>query len=132
MTKPEDNHTFRRIIAEDAVRDTEWTIPAVLVVNRGPNPGFQFALHQAVTTAGRGPRSGIFLDDLTVSRHHAEFHLERGELQVVDIGSLNGTYVNGQPIDSAVLSNGDEIQMGKFRLELIARSARLADTDCHQ
>jgi pSer/pThr/pTyr-binding forkhead associated (FHA) protein len=83
------------------VREAEWTIPAVLVVNRGPNAGFRFPLHQAVTTAGRDPRSGIFLDDVTISRDHAEFRLERGELQVVDIGSLNGTYVNGQPTDVA-------------------------------
>ena len=60
---------------------------------------------------------------MTVSRCHAEFRLERGELQVVDIGSLNGTYVNGEPIDSAVLTNGDEIQMGKFRLVLLIQPA---------
>jgi len=123
VTQTEDNQTSRGIIAENAVREAEWTNPAVLVVNRGPNAGFRFPLHQAVTTAGRDPRSDIFLDDVTVSRHHAEFRLERGELQVVDIGSLNGTYVNGQPIDSAVLTNGDEIQMGKFRLELLTRPA---------
>ena len=60
---------------------------------------------------------------MTVSRCHAEFRLERGELQVVDIGSFNGTYVNGQPIDSAVLTNRDEIQMGKFRLVLLIQPA---------
>jgi FHA domain len=110
MTQTEDNQKFRGIIAEGAVRDAEWTFLAVLVVNRGPNAGFRFPLHQAVTTAGRDPRSGIFLDDVTVSRHHAEFRLERAELQVVDNGRLNGTYVNGQSIDSAVLTNGDVIQ----------------------
>jgi pSer/pThr/pTyr-binding forkhead associated (FHA) protein len=123
VTQTEDNPTFRKFIVEGATRDTEWTSPAVLVVNRGPNAGFRFPLHQAVTTAGRDPRSDIFLDDVTVSRHHAEFHLERGELQVVDIGSLNGTYVNRQPINSAVLTNGDEIQMGKFRLVLLIEPA---------
>jgi pSer/pThr/pTyr-binding forkhead associated (FHA) protein len=115
VTQTEGDRTFRETIAEGAV---EWTTPAMLVVNRGPNAGFRFPLHQAVTTAGRDPRSNIFLDDVTVSRRHAEFRLERGELQVVDIDSLNGTYVNGRPIDSAVLTNGDEIQMGKFRLGL--------------
>jgi pSer/pThr/pTyr-binding forkhead associated (FHA) protein len=121
VTQTEGDQTFRgEIIAEDAI---EWTTPAILVVNRGPDAGFRFPLHQAVTTAGRDPRSGIFLDDVTVSRRHAEFRLERGELQVVDIGSLNGTYVNGDPIDSAVLTNGDEIQMGKFRLVLLIRPA---------
>jgi pSer/pThr/pTyr-binding forkhead associated (FHA) protein len=76
MTQTEDNQTFRGIITEDAVREAEWTIPAVLVVNRGPNAGFRFPLHQAFTTAGRDPRSGIFLDDVTVSRRHAEFRLD--------------------------------------------------------
>jgi pSer/pThr/pTyr-binding forkhead associated (FHA) protein len=97
--------------------------PRRLVVNRGPNAGFGFPLHRTVTTVGRDPRSDIFLDDVTVSRHHAEFRLNRDELQVVDIGSLNGIYVNRQPIDSAVLSNGDQIQMGKFRLVLLIRPA---------
>ena len=123
MTQTEDNQTFRGIFAEGAVRDAEWTTPAVLVVNRGPNAGARFPLHQAVTTAGRDPRSDIFLDDVTVSRYHGEFRLERGELQVVDVGSLNGTYVNGQPVESAVLTYGDEIQMGKFRLVLLTRPA---------
>jgi pSer/pThr/pTyr-binding forkhead associated (FHA) protein len=58
---------------------------------------------------------------MTVSRRHAEFRLESGEFQVVDVDSLNGTYVNGHAIDSAVLTNGDEIQMGKFRLVLLTR-----------
>ena len=123
MTQTEDNPTFRKFIVDGAMRDTEWTSPAVLVVNRGPNAGFRFPLYQAVTTAGRDPLSDIFLDDVTVSRHHAEFRLEHSELQVVDIGSLNGTYVNRQPINSAVLTNGDEIQMGKFRLVLLIEPA---------
>jgi pSer/pThr/pTyr-binding forkhead associated (FHA) protein len=58
----------------------------------------------------------IFLDDVTVSRRHAEFRLQGGEFHLVDVASLNGTYVNREPIESIVLANGDEIQMGKFRL----------------
>jgi hypothetical protein len=123
VTQTDDDQTSREIIAEGAVPDVEWTASAVLVVKRGPNAGSRFPLHQAVTSAGRDPRSDIFLDEVTVSRCHAEFRLERGELQVVDIGSLNGTYVNGQPIDSAVLTNRDEIQMGKFRLVLLIQPA---------
>jgi pSer/pThr/pTyr-binding forkhead associated (FHA) protein len=118
-----DDQTFLEIIAEGAVRGVEWTTSAMLVVKRGPNTGFRFPLHRAVTSAGRDPRSDIFLDDVTVSRRHTEFRSERGELHVVDIGSLNGTYVNGEPIDSAVLTNGDEIQMGKFRLVLLVQPA---------
>jgi len=89
---------------------------ALLVVKRGPNAGSRFLLDQAVTSAGRHPDSDIFLDDVTVSRRHAEFRLETSEFNVVDVGSLNGTYVNREPVDSAVLANGDEVQIGKFRL----------------
>ena len=89
---------------------------ALLVVKRGPNAGSRFLLDQAITSAGRHPDSAIFLDDVTVSRRHAEFRLESDEFNVVDVGSLNGTYVNREPVDSAVLANGDEVQIGKFRL----------------
>ena len=89
---------------------------ALLVVKRGPNAGSRFLLDQPRTSAGRHPDSDIFLDDVTVSRRHAEFRLETAEFQVVDVGSLNGTYVNREPVDSAVLANGDEVQIGKFRL----------------
>ena len=123
MTRTDNDQKFREIIAEGAVPDVEWTASAALVVKRGPNAGFRFPLHQAVTSAGRDPRSDIFLDEVTVSRRHAEFRSERGELRVVDTGSLNGTYVNGQLIDSAILTSGDEIQMGKFRLVLLIQPA---------
>jgi pSer/pThr/pTyr-binding forkhead associated (FHA) protein len=99
----------------------------MLVVYRGPNAGTRFPLDQEITTAGRHRRSDLFLDDVTVSRHHAEFHWDSGELRIVDVGSLNGTYVNGQRIDSAVLTDGDEIQMAKFRLVSLVRPRR-ADT----
>ena len=89
---------------------------ALLVVKRGPNAGSRFLLDQDVTTAGRHPDSDIFLDDVTVSRRHAEFRRERGVFVVYDVGSLNGTYVNRQRIDVAGLSGGDEVQVGKFRL----------------
>ena len=89
---------------------------ALLVVKRGRNAGARFLLNRPVTTAGRLPGSDIFLDDITVSRRHAEFRRENGEFQVVDVGSLNGTYVNREPVDWAVLANGDEVQIGKFRL----------------
>ncbi|BBA88287.1 glycogen accumulation regulator GarA [Mycobacterium pseudoshottsii] len=89
---------------------------ALLVVKRGPNAGSRFLLDQPITSAGRHPDSDIFLDDVTVSRRHAEFRLEGNEFSVVDVGSLNGTYVNREPVDSAVLANDDEVQIGKFRL----------------
>jgi pSer/pThr/pTyr-binding forkhead associated (FHA) protein len=89
---------------------------ALLVVKRGPNAGARFLLDQATTTAGRHPNSDIFLDDITVSRRHAQFRCLNGEFQVVDVGSLNGTYLNREPVESAVLVNGDDVQIGKFRL----------------
>ena len=89
---------------------------ALLVVKRGPNAGSRFLLDQAVTTAGRHPDSDIFLDDVTVSSRHAEFRKNGDSYEVVDVGSLNGTYVNREPKNSAVLANGDEVQVGKFRL----------------
>ena len=90
---------------------------ALLVVKRGPNAGSRFLLDQEVTTAGRHPESDIFLDDVTVSRRHAEFRqLGDGSFTVGDVGSLNGTYLNRERIDSAELSGGDEVQIGKFRL----------------
>src|SRR6187549_4117636 len=89
---------------------------ALLAVRRGPNAGARFLLDHDVTTAGRHPDSDIFLDDVTVSRRHAEFRRDAGDFVVVDVGSLNGTYVNREPVDTAVLTNGDEVQIGKFRL----------------
>lgn len=89
---------------------------AMLVVKRGPNVGSTFILNQPVMTAGRHPVSDIFLDDITVSRRHAEFRNENGEFRVVDLGSLNGTYRNREAVDSAVLANGDVLQVGNFRL----------------
>ena len=89
---------------------------ALLVVKRGPNAGSRFLLDTDVTTAGRHPESDIFLDDVTVSRRHAEFVRQGKDFQVRDVGSLNGTYLNRGRIDSGVLAGGDEVQIGKYRL----------------
>ena len=88
-----------------------------LVVKRGPNVGARYLLQPIVTRAGRHPESDIFLDDITVSRRHAE--LERqpdGKVVIRDVGSLNGTYVNRERIEDQVLNGGDEVQIGKFKL----------------
>ncbi|MDT4892612.1 MAG: hypothetical protein QOE97_1647 [Pseudonocardiales bacterium] len=97
---------------------------ALLVVKRGPNAGSRFLLDQDVTTAGRHPDSDIFLDDVTVSRRHAEFRREGAGYAVHDVGSLNGTYVNRERIDAAPLSGGDEVQIGKFRLVYLTAAVR--------
>jgi len=93
---------------------------ALLVVLRGPNTGARFLLDDDEVTSGRHPDSDIFLDDVTVSRKHAVFRRKDGEFRVHDVGSLNGTYVNRGLVDEAVLSTGDEVQIGKFRLVFYA------------
>lgn len=93
-----------------------------LVVRSGPQAGDRFTLAAAVTRLGRHPDSEISLDDITVSRRHAEIHrLADGRYEVSDAGSLNGTYVNQLRIDRAPLEHGDEVQVGKFRLVFFDR-----------
>ena len=92
----------------------------LLVVKRGPNAGTRFMLDADVTRAGRHPESDIFLDDITVSRRHAEFVGQDGVYSIRDVGSLNGTYVNRERIEEAVLATGDEVQIGKFKLVYLA------------
>jgi hypothetical protein len=89
---------------------------ALLVVRRGPNAGARFLLDSERTTAGRRPDSDIFLDDVTVSRRHAEFRRRDGRFLVRDVGSLNGTYVQRDRIEEAALRAGDEVQIGKYRM----------------
>lgn len=89
---------------------------ALLVVQRGPSAGSRFLLDTDVVSAGRHPDSEIFLDDVTVSRRHAEFRRSDNTYLVADVGSLNGTYVNRDRIDEVALSDGDEVQIGKYRL----------------
>ena len=89
---------------------------ALLLVKRGPNAGSKFLIDKDVTGAGRYPESDIFLDDVTVSRRHAEIRREDGRFFVKDLGSLNGTYVNLQRVEEAELADGDEVQIGKFKL----------------
>ncbi|MGA5702847.1 FHA domain-containing protein [Peterkaempfera bronchialis] len=93
---------------------------ALLIVRRGPNSGSRFLLDSDLTTAGRHPESDIFLDDVTVSRRHVEFRRTPTGFTVADVGSLNGTYVNRERIDEWTLSNGDEVQIGKYRLVFFA------------
>jgi len=92
----------------------------MLVVTRGPNSGSRFALDEAVVTAGRHPDSVIFLDDVTVSRRHAEIRRGDEGYTLFDVGSLNGTYLNRERVDEAPLRDGDELQIGTFKLLFIA------------
>ncbi len=99
-----------------ALRDVPGGTGVVLVV-RGPNEGTKFVLDSDTVTAGRHPQSDIFLDDVTVSRHHAKLTNRGGHTWITDLNSLNGTYVNRALIDGEVaLRRGDEVQIGKFRM----------------
>jgi pSer/pThr/pTyr-binding forkhead associated (FHA) protein len=98
---------------------------ALLVVRRGPNAGARFLLDSDTTTAGRHPDADIFLDDVTVSRRHAEFTRHGTAFEVKDLGSLNGTYFDGVRIESALLTDGTEVQVGKFRLTFYSSRADL-------
>jgi hypothetical protein len=99
---------------------------ALLVVRRGPNVGARFLLDSDVTTVGRHPDADIFLDDVTVSRRHANFLRTGSRFEVKDLGSMNGTYFDGTRIDTAALSDGSEVQVGKFRLTFYASRVDLA------
>ena len=99
---------------------TQFELPsgsALLVVHRGPGEVQEYVLEEAVgvLTVGRAPEAAIFLDDVTVSRHHAEFRHGAEGWSVRDVGSLNGTYVNRVRVDDQRLQGGDEVQIGKFR-----------------
>ncbi len=102
--------------ADQAAVDALPAGSALLVVLRGPNAGSRFLLDTDLVKAGRHPDSEIFLDDVTVSRRHAEFRRTSEGYVVTDVGSLNGTYVNRDRIDEVLLSGGDEVQIGKYRL----------------
>ncbi|RGL58427.1 FHA domain-containing protein [Bifidobacterium adolescentis] len=99
---------------------------ALLFSTRGAVSGSRYLLDEDEITVGRDPSSDILLDDSTVSRTHAVFRRINGNYSVIDAGSLNGTYVNRQRVDSQELKNGDEIILGKFRLVYFTNKAVIA------
>jgi pSer/pThr/pTyr-binding forkhead associated (FHA) protein len=120
--------TLPPVEAEEEVHD-EFPFPhdeleagqALLLVKRGPNAGSTFLLDQDATTVGRSTDGDVFLDDVTVSRKHAIFERRTGGAWFVrDVGSLNGTYVNGEQVDETKLASGDEVQIGRFKLTFFA------------
>ncbi len=125
FTAPVKEHADDRSLneADAAAVDALPAGSALLVVQRGPSAGSRFLLDTDVVTAGRHPESEIFLDDVTVSRRHAEFRRGADGYAVVDVGSLNGTYVNRDRIDEVLLQGGDEVQIGKYRLVYFASHA---------
>lgn len=93
---------------------------ALLLVRSGPTAGARYLLDTDVTTVGRHPEADIFFDDVTVSRRHAEITRTGTVFEMVDQRSLNGTYVNGERVDRATLTDGAEVRIGKFRLNFFA------------
>lgn len=96
---------------------------ALLVVVRGPNAGSRYLLDRDATTIGRHPDSNVFLDDVTVSRHHARVDREDEHFVLHDLGSLNGTYLAGERVDRQTLQVGNEMQIGRYKLLFVGASA---------
>lgn len=114
---PVDEGVPHRLGAQDqSAVDALGPDHALLIVHHGPNMGARFLLDVDITTAGRSVKSDIFLDDVTVSREHAQFIRDGHEFFVRDHGSLNGTYVNRENVSERKLAAGDEVQIGKYRL----------------
>ena len=132
---PEDT-TISFMVDSEVEAEEEFSVPleeleegkAILVVRRGPDAGTKFFLDKDVVTCGRSPASDIFLDDVTVSRRHAEFlHTDAG-IVVKDLGSLNGTYVNGERAEERPIGTGDEVQVGRFKLLFLGEGGGAAVT----
>jgi pSer/pThr/pTyr-binding forkhead associated (FHA) protein len=105
--------------ATQAEKDVISALPegsAMLIVLSGPARGARFLLNTSLTTIGRAPENDIFLDDVTVSRKHAEISKGNSGYQVKDMGSLNGTYVNGKVEVESNLNDGMELNIGKFKM----------------
>lgn len=107
------------VVETDAELEELPELPAgtgLLVVVRGPNAGSRYLLDRDATTIGRHPDSHVFLDDVTVSRHHARVDREDDAFVLHDLGSLNGTYLGGERVDRRTLRAGDELQIGRYKL----------------
>jgi len=107
---------YREDISTDIIKDIQRMSPGKtgLVIIKGPNIGDKFLINKTTITIGRTPESDIFLDDITVSRKHAEINKTGDGFTINDSGSLNGSYLNGKIVESAVLNNMDRIQIGKY------------------
>ena len=123
---PEDATTEHQPVEPDASPGTVYVDRSafgrhqgLFIVNQGANAGARYALDSDVVSLGRDPSSDIFLDDITVSRRHAEVERDGARYSIRDVGSLNGTYVNRKRIERGELSEGDEVQVGKFKLVFV-------------
>ena len=126
-----DDQTLTNEFSVDDVSAIDALPPgsALLVVLKGPGAGSRFLLCEDSTVAGRHPESGIFLDDITVSRSHVSFTRGQGSFRIEDLGSLNGTYVNRRLLQQpTMLRNGDEVQIGKYKMIFFLGSAGIEGT----
>jgi pSer/pThr/pTyr-binding forkhead associated (FHA) protein len=121
----ETTQTFTPDDAESSPTDTLDDLgvkgPALIVRSGGGRAGETFNPDGDETTIGRSPDCGIFLDDVTVSRKHAVLRRSGRTFTIEDQGSLNGTFVNRRRVESAELEDGDELQVGKYRLTFLNR-----------
>lgn len=113
---PDDAAPARLAPQDQAAVDALSEDHALLIAHYGPNAGARFLLDMDLTTAGRSVSGDIFLDDVTVSREHVQFIRDGVTFSVRDAGSLNGTYLNRERVVEASLTDGDEVQIGKYRL----------------
>lgn len=102
-------------LSADEAAHVEGLSGFAIVVEKGPRKGMSFLLREGNTTVGRHPESDIFLNDVTVSRHHCRFVASGDDLVVEDSGSTNGTYVNDERVDTSDLKAGDEVLIGRFQ-----------------
>jgi pSer/pThr/pTyr-binding forkhead associated (FHA) protein len=126
LVKEESGETTMTFTPEDSEEEGQPDLedfgikgPALVVRSGGGRAGETFTLDGDRTTVGRSPDCEIFLDDVTVSRKHAVIERKGNELRIEDLGSLNGTFLNRKRIDNGPLSDGDELQIGKYRLTFL-------------
>lgn len=119
IANPKDGLDAEEVAAVEALPSGS----ALLIVKRGASDGSRFLLDTDVTLAGRHPNADIFLDDVTVSRKHVQFIRIGKKFEVKDLASLNGTYLNGHRVDSVLLTDGDEVAIGKFKLTFYSAPA---------
>ncbi len=126
LVREESSEATMAFVPEEAEEDGQRELedfgikgPALVVRSGGGRAGETFELSAEKTTIGRSPDCDIFLDDVTVSRRHAVVMHKDGELTIEDLGSLNGTFLNRRRIESGALTDGDELQVGKYRLTFL-------------
>lgn len=105
-------------LSEGAPGRLEGAFGWALTIEGGPQTGLTYVLGPGNTIAGRGSESSIFLPDVTVSRDHVRFSVDATGLALSDLGSTNGTYVNGERLDAGMLKEGDELMIGKYHLRV--------------